>query len=400
MALSAWTALIGGIQSGRGDIPRHVAFWKRSLFMNWQRGLVGLLALAGAFGLGYGLGRHPSGADAVRAETAKKGEKTAEKEKAAAIKGWEKGKGWGWIWGKDDEVGSLNAMTLATIKAALGLVKQGKVYDLGVPYDRNSFRWPGHNPGEIILFRGPEGVKRQGDFKPALDKKLNPDRIAWHSCVLFINDNVGTQIDGLGHITAGKDNHWYNGFKESDWGGNFGIRKCDATTIPPIITRGVLIDVAGARKVDALPSHFRITPEILQAALDKQGTKLRPGDTVLIRTGVLRYWGENGSDHKRLAQHDSAGIDLAAAKWLVEQKGAILLGSDTSGLEHLPGPGDTPAFVPVHKYLLTDQGVHIGEFHFLEELARDKVYEFCYVCSTNKIRGTTAGFTLRPLALR
>ena len=60
------------------------------------------------------------------------------------VKGWTKGKGWGWVWGKDDEVGSLNAMTPDSILAALQLVKTGKVYDLGVPYNRNSFRWPGH----------------------------------------------------------------------------------------------------------------------------------------------------------------------------------------------------------------------------------------------------------------
>src|SRR5262245_46301518 len=102
------------------------------------------------------------------------------------VKGWKKGKGWGWVWGKDDEVGSLNAMTPATIKAALSLVKEGKVYDLGVPYDRNSFKWPGHSPGEVLLFRGPEGLRRQGDFPAVRDKKLNPDRLAWHSCALFI----------------------------------------------------------------------------------------------------------------------------------------------------------------------------------------------------------------------
>jgi hypothetical protein len=56
--------------------------------------------------------------------------------------------------------------------------------------------------------------------------------------------------------------------------------------------------------------------------------------------------------------------------------------------------------MPVHNYLLIQQGVHIGEFHFLEDLARDRAYEFCYVAATNKIRGTTAGFALRPLALR
>src|SRR5205807_3179849 len=247
------------------------------------------------------------------------------------------------------------------------------------------------NPAAIITFRGPEGVRRQGDFKAAADPNLNPDKIAWHSCAVFINDNVGTQIDGLGHITRGDDNHWYNGFKEADWGGNFGIRKCDATTIPAIITRGVLIDVAGMRKVEALPSHYKITVDDLQAALARQKTTIRPGDTVLIRTGVLRYWGKNGSDHDKIRAHDSAGIDLGAAKWLVEQQGAILVGSDTSGLEWLPGPKDEPNFIPVHRYLLIEQGVHIGEFHFLEDLAKDGVFEFCYICSVNKIRGTVAG---------
>jgi len=314
-------------------------------------------------------------------------------------KGWTKGKGWG-PWGKDDEIGALNAMTPASIKAALALVKQGKVYDLGVNYDSESFKWPGHSPGVILTFRGPEGVKRQKDFKAAVDPKLNPDKIGWHSCALFINDNVATQIDGLGHITVGDDDHWYNGFKEKDWGGNFGIRKCDATTIPPIVTRGVLIDVAGYRKVDALPSHYRITADELQSVLKHQKTALRPGDTVLIRTGTLRYWGDNGSDRDKIGQHDSAGIDLAAAKWLVEQQGAILIASDTSGLEQGPGPEDKPSFIPVHRYLLIEQGVHIGEFHNLEELAKDGVYEFCYVCMTNRIRGTAAGFCLRPIAIR
>src|SRR5262249_25070743 len=154
--------------------------------------------------------------------------------------------------------------------------------------------------------------------------------------------------------------------KEADWGGNFGVRKCDVTTIPPIITRGVMIDVAGMRKVNALPAHYRITVEDLKATLEKQKTTLRPGDTARGPPGAPKYWGKNGSDHEKIGQHDSAGIDLAAAKWLVEQQGAILIGSDTSGLEHGPGPKDKPAFIPVHRYLLVEQGVHIGEFHFLE----------------------------------
>jgi hypothetical protein len=78
----------------------------------------------------------------------------------------------------------------------------------------------------------------------------------------------------------------------------------------------------------------------------------------------------------------------------------VVIGADTSGLEYGPRPDEAATFIPVHHYLLVEQGVHIGEFHFLEDLARDGVYEFCYVCMTNKIRGTTAGFTLRPIAIR
>lgn len=352
--------------------------------------ITNLAAMGGALAFSFFLGWTFSGKPA----------QAGGKDGAPAVKGWTKGKGWG-PWGKDDEVGALNAMTPQTIQAALKLAKAGKVYDLGVNYDAESFKWPGHSPGVIMTFRSPEGIRRQGDFPPAVDPFLNPEKIAWHSCALFMNDNVATQIDGLGHITKGEDNQWYNGFKEADWGGNFGIRKCDATTIPPIITRGVLLDVAGYRKVDALPSNYKISAEELRAVAEHQKTTLQPGDSVFVRTGTLRYWAANGGDHTKIGKHDSAGIDLPAAKWLVEQQGAILVGSDTSGLEYGPGPTEAKiGFIPVHRYLLIDQGVHIGEFHNLEELAREGIHEFCYICLVNKIRGAVAGFALRPIALR
>jgi kynurenine formamidase len=96
---------------------------------------------------------------------------------------------------------------------------------------------------------------------------------------------------------------------------------------------------------------------------------------------------------------------MTAAKWLVEQKGAMALGTDTSGLEVLPPREEDSravggSFNPVHVYLLVDQGVHILEFHNLERLAADRVYEFAYIASTNAIRGTVAGTALRPIALR
>lgn len=318
---------------------------------------------------------------------------------AAEPKKWQQGKGWGWVWGEGDQVGALNEMSSGSILKAVQLVKEGRVFDLGITYDRTSFKWPGHSPGEIMTFRSPEGVRRQQDLPFTLPENGNSSLTTWHSSALFINDNVATQIDGLGHVVAGDDNHWYNGFKEADWGGNWGIRKAGAETIPPIAARGVLIDVAGYKGVDALPAQYAITPEDLQSALTRQGTVLQFGDVVLIRTGTLRYWGETGADHDKLRQHDSAGINLEAAKWLVEQQGALMIGSDTSGLECGAVPPGSTSFIPVHVYLLVEQGVHIAEFHYLEDLAASRTYEFLYMATVNKIKGTAAGFTLRPLAI-
>ncbi|MEE3235338.1 MAG: cyclase family protein [Candidatus Latescibacterota bacterium] len=318
----------------------------------------------------------------------------------AEPKKWQQGKGWGWVWGAEDEVGALNEMDANSVLKALSIVKKGVIKDLGINYDRRSYKWPGHSPGEIMTFRTPAGVKTQKDLDFTLPENGNSSETTWHSCALFINDNVATQIDGLGHAVTGKDNHWYNGFTESDWGGDWGIRKAGAETIPPIVARGILIDVAGFKNLDALPSKYIITPEDLKGALRRQKTDLRFGDVVLIRTGTLRYWNDVGANQEKIGEHDSAGIQLPAAKWLVEEKGAIMIGSDTSGLEQMATrPKDSDSFMPVHNYLLIEQGVHIAEFHYLEDLAKEKVYEFTYIATTNKIKGTTAGFTMRPLAI-
>src|SRR5436190_2000296 len=83
---------------------------------------------------------------------------------------------------------------------------------------------------------------------------------------------------------------------------------------------------AGRKGVDALPANFAIGSKELQAALTRQSVDVQRGDIVLVRTGTLRYWGETGADHETLAKFDSAGITLEAAKWLVEQKGAVMIG--------------------------------------------------------------------------
>jgi len=314
------------------------------------------------------------------------------------LPGWTPGKGFGWVWGANDEVGALNAVANpAYVMKALREVKTGKTYDLGVLCDANSYKWPGHSATSLVTFRSPELIKRDAATNPFAQ---HPRGLAWHSLALYMSDNLGTQIDGLGHITTGADNHWYNGFKEARHGTNFGITKADADTIPPVILRGVLIDVAEWKGVEALPGNFAIGPAELQAALERQKVAIEPGDAVFIRTGTLRYWGATGADHAKLAAHDSAGLTLAGAKWLVEQKGVVFIGGDTSGVEVGVDPA-LPKNVSnaVHEYLLVEQGVHIGEFHNLETLAANKVYRFTYFATTNRLKGAVAGTALRPIAI-
>ena len=117
---------------------------------------------------------------------------------------WEKGKGWGWVWGDDDELGNLNELSPKLTLKALSKVKEGKVYDLGLAYDRRSYKFVGHSSGEIMSFRTPEGLLlHPGDKELAFVEEDNSLDTTWASNALFISDNVATQIDALGHIYEG-----------------------------------------------------------------------------------------------------------------------------------------------------------------------------------------------------
>jgi kynurenine formamidase len=216
--------------------------------------------------------------------------------------------------------------------------------------------------------------------------------------MVIISDHAGTQLDSLAHATTGADNHWYNGFTDARHGTDFGPRRAGGETIRPVIARGVLLDVAGWLGVENLAAGQAIGPDDLAAAASAQGTDLRAGDVICIRTGSLRHWGEAGHDRGALAGPDTAGITLAAARWLCEETGPVIIASDTSTVEVMPAV-DGAAAQPVHEYLLVEQGVLMGELHYLEELAARRAYEFCYIALCPKVRGTTAGFALRPVAL-
>jgi kynurenine formamidase len=311
----------------------------------------------------------------------------------AGAPGWERSRGWGWIWGDGDERGALNALTEASVVAALSLARQGKVYDLGIALDRDSYVGPAHAKTQVLTFRTPDGMTREGipGFEDA-------GGVGFNTSLIQLSDHAGSQIDGLCHATYGTDRHWYNGATLGEFGRDFGPERSTAHTIPPVICPATLIDVAAAKGVDDLPTGTPVTVDDLRRALDRQGSQIQVGDAVFLRTGVLRHWGANGSDHAALAATDAAGLTLDSARWLVEEQGAILLGADSSTVEVAP-PVDGDNSAPVHKYALVDQGIHLAELFYLEDLSADGVYRFCLIALAPKVRGATAGFAMRPIAV-
>ena len=324
---------------------------------------------------------------------------------AVQPRGWQRGRGWGWVWGTGDELGNLNELSPELTMKALSPARTGRVYDLGLTYDRRSYKWPGHSPGEIITFRSQEGQWLQRDLPFQVDPAQNSSRSSFASCALFISDNIATQCDGFAHFSLGVEPYYYNGYRASEVVGDWGVLKMGAETIPPIVAPATMIDVAGHLGMPALPAGFAIGPDLLRDALARQGVDIDVLDVVFIRTGTGGVWlrGDGvGANQDEVRGPDSAGINVAAARWLVEEKGSLAVGSDTSGLEVGPPVDFTEegtSFNPVHNYLLPKQGVHILEFHNLEELAAERTYKFAYFLGVQKIKGTTAGTALRPIGI-
>ncbi|WP_455281289.1 cyclase family protein [Cupriavidus necator] len=292
-------------------------------------------------------------------------------------------------WGPDDEIGRLNLMTPQSRADVLGRLDGRRVYDLSVEYfigmpgwhaagDPRYQFWMTHTPSGTLV-DDPLGVGRAQN-----------EHVSYTGAAISMYTHTGTHIDALNHY--GLDGRIWNGFEARKHLGDRGWRKTGAETVPPIIARGVLIDVASVRGVDALPPGYRIRKADLVEALTHQGVSLRVGDVVLIRTGRMKQY-TNADAYMK----EPPGVSLDAAKFLVEEGGAMVVGADNLSFETFP-PEAEGNYVPVHTYLLAQQGTPIMELVQLEELARDRVYEFAFIGASLKLRGADAA-PMRPLAI-
>ncbi|HAX82186.1 MAG TPA: cyclase [Actinobacteria bacterium] len=289
-------------------------------------------------------------------------------------------------------IGPVRDIPASVIVDAARMVKTGRHYSLAAARFPGMPLFPGHPPFQVLNYRTPPGIKAE---KAQPWGPPNDAGLGYMAEYVMATSHSGTHVDALGHMTVGDDNHWYGGGNTREHLTDHGPSVGDAEKLPPFFTRGVLLDPPAYRGIDALPAGEPVGAKELQAIAKAQGVEVRQWDVVLIRTGYLKYW----PDATEMAKHKTAGPDLSAAEWLLE-KGVVASGTDTETYEVQPAPDrGTPANPqPVHTKLLIENGIYLLESVYLEEIARDQVYEFLFVMLPVKIRGAT-GSMVDPLAL-
>jgi kynurenine formamidase len=294
---------------------------------------------------------------------------------------------WPSRYGADDQLGTLNEITPEVVRAAVALVKTGTVVDLGRVLDDDTPKFPGRYWHQTVDVSPHLANLRRSDTD---GKGWGRNRINWITEIQAGTFQVGTQLDSIGHIQIG--DRFYNGWTTRDVVESWGLNRFGMETVPPIVTRGVLIDMAGYKGVDRLARGYVISLADVQGALEKQGVTVKPGDAVLFHTGWGGLWGKDNAEF--LSGEPGPGLEVV--NWLYAQRIA-LTGADTWSYGPVPGEDpERPFLVPQTLYV--KMGLFGLENLATEELARRGVHEFLFAVTHAKTRGSTAA-VIAPAAV-
>jgi kynurenine formamidase len=304
---------------------------------------------------------------------------------------------WG-RWGPEDEIGTLNFITPEVVKRAATLVRQGKVISCALNFDTSGPQTGAFgrvNPIHSMVATGTDHAA--GRQRPA---GLETAPFGWG----FADDQItmflqcGTQWDGLGHIFH--NGKMYGGRDATLVSSTGAARNGIEHYKDRIVTRGVLLDVARYRGVDALRPGDAIYAEDLDGCAARQGVAVQAGDVVLVRTGDVGRRLREGS-WGTFSAGDAPGLSFLTASWLHE-KSIAGVATDTWGVEVRPNelPG---SFQPLHLVMVVNMGLLVGEIFNLEALAEDcaadSVYEFMFVAPPLPIT-RAVGSPINPQAIK
>ena len=283
-------------------------------------------------------------------------------------------------WGEGDQIGNLNLITTESILNAVGLVKEGKSYSLGITVDSTTPAFP------------PRSLSLQ-----VVQPNQQHGRVAFPNAIY--NDDVfqgwfgiGSQIDGLGHI-GGADGMYYNCNPATEIAFLEGLTKLGVETIPPIITRGIILDMTAHLGVAHMEAGQMFTAEDVKAVAEKQGTPVKEGDVVLFHTGWTDAKLESAPEEWVAAE---PGMSEDVAEYLAGEN-VVAVGADTWGLDVVPPEHEDRPFQG-HVILLKENGIFILEVMNTGPLVRDNVFEFLFVLGQAKIRGAVQ-MIVNPIAI-
>ncbi|MGR8919988.1 MAG: cyclase family protein [Gammaproteobacteria bacterium] len=298
-------------------------------------------------------------------------------------------------WGAEDTLGAVNAITPASVLAATKLVTRGKRYALGMETSRDT---PAFGARTIETFVVHNGAIFGNDGAP-----VSKSRVTGNDDWGLVFFGVGSQIDGFGHI--GVDHVYYNGNRIEDFFRQDGLTKFSTSDIPPIVARGVVLDIVGYMKetapervvseggVDMLRADVAVNRAEIDGALARQGIALAGGDVVLVHTG---YMALAALDPERYMAAQP-GLGAEGGRYLADFE-PVAVGADTFGVEI--GPGEDPeVYLPVHTELITRRGIYILENMVTAELVADEAWEFMFVLGQARIKGTVQ-MIINPVAIR
>jgi kynurenine formamidase len=292
------------------------------------------------------------------------------------------------IYGPDDQIGMLNEIQPTKLVQAAQLVTSGQIYDLSHVLDEHVPAFPGRTFTQSLRTTAHQINKRRPDAGEL--GGMGANNMNWIIDIVNGTSQMGTHLDGLNHIQSG--DRFYNGHTLDDLVENYGTNKLGMETVPQIVTRGILLDIAGLKGVEQLDKGYVITVADVEAAMLRQGVSISPGDALLFHTGWGRYWMVDNETYLS----GEPGPGTAVAKWMVKQKVA-LSGCDTWSYGPVPAEDVERPFV-VPQILNVAHGLFIVENLFLAELANAQVYTFMFVLTHAKVRGAT-GAWVAPVAI-
>jgi kynurenine formamidase len=286
---------------------------------------------------------------------------------------------WG-VFGDNDALGCLNFLTAEGVVEAAGLVQSGKV-----------FRLDAH-----MGFAKPPLFGRA-----AAEHRVTPLGPMANDDFVHFNTQEGSQWDGLGHVGHIRHERFYNGVKESEVRDGANAKIGIHHWKDKFVGCGLMLDVYGYRKAKGIPvnplERDVYTLGELKAALEHQGSALKPGTILLVRTGWMESYEKATAEEKRaLAPIDKlrcAGIEASRemVAWLWNNRVAAI-GTDCPGVEAFPF--DFTDEGALHYRALPLLGLPLGELFVLaplaEDCARDGRYEFMLVSAPLNVDGGIA----------